>query len=51
MYGLLESHNIWLRYNYMKILNLRVQKNLNTKKIAFKVVQMKCLAKHITKQK
>ncbi len=26
-------------------------KNLNIEKIAFKVVQMKCLAKHITIQK
>ncbi len=32
-------------------LNLRVQKNLNTEKIAFKVVQMKFLAMHITNQK
>ncbi len=39
-YGLLGSDNIWLRYNYLKILNLRVQKN--------KVVQMKFLAMHIT---
>ncbi len=43
--------NIWLRYNYLKIWNLRVQKNLNTEKIAFKVVQMKSLAMHITNQK
>ncbi len=28
-----------------------VQKNLNIEKIAFKVVQMKFLAMHITKQK
>ncbi len=35
----------------MKIWNLRVQKNLNTEKIAFKVVQMKFLAMHITNQK
>ncbi len=27
------------------------KKNLNADKIAFKVVQMKCLAMHITKQK
>ncbi len=32
-----------------KIWNLRVQKNTNAEKI-FKVVQMKCLAMHITKQ-
>ncbi len=28
-----------------------VQKNLNTEKIAFKAVQIKFLAKHITNQK
>ncbi len=28
-----------------------MQKNLNTEKIAFKVVQMKCLAMHITNKK
>ncbi len=48
MYGL---DNIWLRYNYMKIWNLRMQKNLNIEKIIFKVVQMKFLAMHITNQK
>ncbi len=31
--------------------NLRVQKNLNIEKIAFKVVKMKFLAMHITNQK
>ncbi len=31
--------------------NLRVQKNLNIEKTAFKVVQMKSLAMHITNQK
>ncbi len=51
MYGLLELDNIWPRYNYLKIWNLRVQKNLNIEKIAFKVVQMKFLAMHITNQK
>ncbi len=51
MYGLLWYDNIWLRYNYLKIWNLRVQKNLNIDKIAFKVVQMKFLAMHITNQK
>ncbi len=35
----------------LKIRNLRVQKNLNIEKIAFKVVQMKSLAMHITNQK
>ncbi len=51
MYGLLGSDIIWLRYNYLNIWNLRVQKNLNTEKITFKVVQMKSLAMHITIQK
>ncbi len=51
MYGLLGSDNIWQRYNYLKIWNLRVQKNLNIEKLAFKIVQMKCLAMLITKQK
>ncbi len=51
MYGLLGSDNIWLRYNYLNIWNLRVQRNLNIEKIAFKVVQMKSLAMHITYQK
>ncbi len=51
MYGLLWSDNIWPRYNYLKIWNLRVQKNRNIEKIAFKVVQMKFLAMHVTNQK
>ncbi len=34
-----------------EIWNLRVQKNLNIEKIAFKAVQMKSLAMHITNQK
>ncbi len=51
MYGLLGSDNIGLRYNYLNIWNLRVQKNLNIEKITFKVVQMKFLAMHITNQK
>ncbi len=37
MYGLLGYDNIWPRYNYFKIWNLRVQ---NIEKITFKVVQM-----------
>ncbi len=49
MYGLLGSDNIWLRYNYLKIWNLRVQKNQNIEKITFKAVQMKFLAMHIIK--
>ncbi len=36
---------------FEKIWNLRVQRNQNTEKIAFKVVQMKFLAMHITNQK
>ncbi len=51
MYGLLGSDNIWPIYNYLKIWNLRVQKNLNIEKIAFKIVQMKFLTLHITNQK
>ncbi len=50
MYGLLGK-DIWPRYNYLKIWNLSVQKNLNIEKITFKVVQMKFLAMHITNQK
>ncbi len=51
MYGLLWSDNIWLRCNYLKIWNLRVQKNLNIEKISFKAVQMNFLAMHISNQK
>ncbi len=43
MYGLLGYDNIWPRCNYLK--------NQNIEKIAFKVVQMKFLAIHITNQK
>ncbi len=43
MYGLLEYDYIWLRYN-LNIWNMRVQKNVNIEKIAFKVVQMKFFA-------
>ncbi len=50
MYGFFLD-NICPRYNYLNICNLRVQKNLNTKKMAFKVVQMKFLAMHITNNK
>ncbi len=50
MYGLLGSNNIWPRYNYLNIWNLRMQKNLNIKEITFKVVQIKFLAMHITIQ-
>ncbi len=51
MYGLLGYIGQYLRCNYLKIWNLRVQKNLNIEKITFKVVQMKFLAMHITNQK
>ncbi len=50
------SIDVWLvrigQYldNYLKIWNLRVQNNHNTEKIAFKVVQIKFLAMHITNQ-
>ncbi len=43
--------NIWQRNNFFKIWNLRVQINLNIEKIAFKAVQMKFLAMHITNKK
>ncbi len=51
MYGLLWKDNIWLRCNYLKIWNLRMQKNLNIEKITFKIVQIKFLAMNITHQK
>ncbi len=51
MNDLLRHDNIWPRYNNLKIWNLRVQKNLNTEKIAFKVVQIKFLAMYITNKK
>ncbi len=35
MYGLLGSDNIWPRYNYVQIWNLRVQKKKHIEKIAF----------------
>ncbi len=44
--------DIWPRYNYLNIWNPRVpKKNRNIEKIAFKVVQMKFLAMHITNKK
>ncbi len=51
MNGLLGFDSIWPRYNYLKIWNLRVQKNLNIEKIAFKVGKIKFLAMYITNQK
>ncbi len=50
MYGLLGSENIWPRYNYLKIWNLREQNNLNIEKMSFKVVQMKFLVMHVTNE-
>ncbi len=41
------SIDVWFG-QYLKIWNLRVQKNPNIEKIDFKVVQMKFLAMHIT---
>ncbi len=43
--------NIWPKYDYLKIWNLREQKKFNIEKIAFKVVQIKFLAMHITNKK
>ncbi len=51
IYDLLGYGNIWPRFNYLKIWNLRVQKKSNIKKIAFKGVQIKSLAMHITNPK
>ncbi len=51
MYGLLGSGNIWLSYNYLNIESEGAKINLNIEKIAFKVVQMKFLAMHITYKK
>ncbi len=44
------SIDVWFE-QYLKIWNLRVQKNLNIEKIIFKFVQMKFLLMHITNQK
>ncbi len=54
IYGLLLGlDNIWPRYNYLKIWNLRKQKkiNQNIEKIAFEFVQMRFLAMHIINRK
>ncbi len=51
MYGLLRQDSSWQRYNYLKIWNIKVQQTLYIEKIAFKVVQLKFLAMHITNQK
>ncbi len=40
MYGLLGYENIWLRYNYLKIWNLRVQflaMHINNQKLSFDI--------------
>ncbi len=44
------SIDVWFG-QYLKIWNLRVQKNLNIEKIIFKVVQIFFFAMHITNQK
>ncbi len=41
---------MWLRYNYLEIWNLRVQKNSKYKIFSFKV-QIKSLTMHFTDQK
>ncbi len=46
MYASYISIDVWFG-QYLKIWNLRVQKNLNIDKIIFKVVQIKFLAMHI----
>ncbi len=50
MRGLLGSDHAWLRWNYLKIWGCKKKKTLNhnVEKIAFKVVQMKFIAMHIT---
>ncbi len=51
MYSLLWSDNIRLKYNYIWKYGIRWCKNLIIEKMAFKVVQMKSLAMHVTNQK
>ncbi len=43
------SIDVWFG-QYLKIWNLRVQKNLNIEKIIFKVILIKFLAMHINNQ-
>ncbi len=50
MYGLLWYDNIWPRQLF-EYLEAGWKKILNIEEIAFKVVQIKFLAMHITKQK
>ncbi len=45
-----KKYNYFIKKKIIQIWNLRMQKNLNTEKIAIKVVQMKSLAMHITYQ-
>ncbi len=45
----LSMVDVWFG-QYLKIWNLRVQKNRNIEKIIFKVVQVKFLAMHINNQ-
>ncbi len=51
MYGLLGYDNIWKYTTIWKSGIWGCKKNQNIEKIAFKVVQMKCLAMHITDKK
>ncbi len=51
MYVLLGSDNILPRYKFENLESEGAKKNLNIEKIIFKVVQMKFLAVHFTKQK
>ncbi len=52
MYGIVRIGQYLSEINYLKICNLRMhKKNLNTEKIAFKVVHIKFLAMHITNKK
>ncbi len=51
MHGLLGSDNIWPRYNYLKIWNLRVQKKSNNGEKSPLKLSKWFLAMHITDQK
>ncbi len=51
MYGFVRKGQYLAEIQLFENWNLRVQKKLNIEKIAFKVVQMKFSAMHITNQK
>ncbi len=51
MYGLLGSDNIWLKYNYLNIWNLRVQKTSKYWENRLYSCLNNFLAMHITNQK